>query len=187
MVDGPSSPFDSGVDPEAVASVAGSIEIANEVVVPGAVMDVVDVVGATVVDVVPVVDVVGATVVDVVPVVDVVGATVVDVVPVVDVVGATVVDAVVAGSATGSGTVDPHANPVHASTATTRTANVTRRTAPLTGTTIDGSTLKLPFQPWSGLVCFGSDHHSQAAYRPRDVAKQRELLIPNNDKALLVT
>ena len=157
MVDGPSSPFDSGVDPEAVASVAGSIEIANEVVVPGAVMDVVDVVGATVVDVVPVVDVVGAT----------------------------VVDAVVAGSATGSGTVDPHANPVHASTATTRTANVTRRTAPLTGTTIDGSTLKLPFQPWSGLVCFGSDHHSQAAYRPRDVAKQRELLIPNNDKALL--
>ena len=25
----------------------------------------------------------------------------------------------------------------------------------------------------------------QAAYRPRDVAKQRELLIPNNDKALL--
>ena len=171
MVDGPSSPFDSGVDPEAVASVAGSIEIANEVVVPGAVMDVVDVVGATVVAVVPVVDVVGATVVDVVPVVDVVGAT--------------VVDAVVAGSATGSGTVDPHANPVHASTATTRTANVTRRTAPLTGTTIDGSTLKLPFQPWSGLVCFGSDHHSQAAYRPRDVAKQRELLIPNNDKALL--
>ena len=90
MVDGPSSPFDSGVDPEAVASVAGSIEIANEVVVPGAVMDVVDVVGATVVDVVPVVDVVGAT----------------------------VVDAVVAGSATGSGAVDPHANPMHASTAT---------------------------------------------------------------------
>ncbi len=88
-----------------------------------------------------VVVVVGATVVDVVPVVVVVGATVVDVVPVVDVVGATVVDAVVAGSATGSGTVDPHANPVHASTATTRTANVTRRTAPLTGTTIDGSTL----------------------------------------------
>ncbi len=104
MVDGPSSPFDSGVDPEAVASVAGSIEIANEVVVPGAVTDVVDVVGATVVDVVPVVDVVGATVVDVVPVVDVVGAT--------------VVDAVVAGSATGSGAVDPHANPMHASTAT---------------------------------------------------------------------
>ncbi|MDP6160447.1 MAG: hypothetical protein QF881_06195, partial [Acidimicrobiales bacterium] len=97
--------------------------------------------GATVVDVVPVVVVVGATVVDVVPVVVVVGATVVDVVPVVDVVGATVVDAVVAGSATGSGTVDPHANPVHASKATTRTANVTRRTAPLTGTTIDGSTL----------------------------------------------
>ena len=104
MVDGPSSPFDSGVNPGAVASVAGSIEIANEVVVPGAVMDVVDVVGATVVAVVPVVDVVGATVVDVVPVVDVVGAT--------------VVDAVVAGSATGSGAVDPHANPMHASTAT---------------------------------------------------------------------
>ncbi len=90
MVDGPSSPFDSGVDPGVVASVAGSIEIANEVVVPGAVTDVVDVVGATVVDVVPVVDVVGAT----------------------------VVDAVVAGSATGSGAVDPHANPMHASTAT---------------------------------------------------------------------
>ncbi len=108
MVDGPSSPFDSGVDPGVVASVAGSIEIANEVVVPGAVTDVVDVVGATVVDVVPVVDVVGATVVDVVPVVDVVGATVVD----------AVVDAVVAGSATGSGAVDPHANPMHASTAT---------------------------------------------------------------------
>ena len=76
MVDGPSSPFDSGVDPGVVASVAGSIEIANEVVVPGAVTDVVDVVGAT------------------------------------------VVDAVVAGSATGSGAVDPHANPMHASTAT---------------------------------------------------------------------
>ena len=59
---------------------------------------------------------------DVVLVVDVVGATVVDVVLVVDVVGATVVDAVAAvvaaGSATGSGAVDPHANPMHASTAT---------------------------------------------------------------------
>ena len=121
MVDGPSSPFDSGVDPEAMASAAGSIKIANEVVVSGAVVDVVDVVGATVVDVVLVVDVVGATVVD--AVVDVVAAV------------------VTAGSATGAGTVDPHANPVHASTATTRTANVTRRTAPLTGTTIDGSTL----------------------------------------------
>ena len=107
MVDGPSSPFDSGVDPEAMASAAGSIKIANEVVVSGAVVDVVDVVGATVVD----------------AVVDVVAAV------------------VAAGSATGAGTVDPHANPIHASTATTRTANVTRRTAPLTGTTIDGSTL----------------------------------------------
>jgi hypothetical protein len=118
-----------------MASAAGSIKIANEVVVSGAVVDVVDVVGATVVDVVLVVDVVGITVVDVVLVVDVVGATVVD--AVVDVVAAVVT----AGSATGAGTVDPHANPVHASTATTRTANVTRRTAPLTGTTIDGSTL----------------------------------------------
>ena len=107
MVDGPSSPFDSGVDPEAMASAAGSIKIANEVVVSGAVVDVVDVVGATVVD----------------AVVDVVAAV------------------VAAGSATGAGTVDPHANPIHASTATTRTANVTRRTAPFTGTTIDGSTL----------------------------------------------
>jgi len=57
-------------------------------------------------------------------VVDVVGATVVDVVgaTVVDVVGATVVDVVLdvatAGSATGSGPADPHANPMHASTAT---------------------------------------------------------------------
>jgi hypothetical protein len=110
MVDGPSSPFDSGVDPEAMASAAGSIKIANEVVVSGAV-----------VDAVLVVDVVGATVVD--AVVDVVAAV------------------VAAGSATGAGTVDPHANPIHASTATTRTANVTRRTAPFTGTTIDGSTL----------------------------------------------
>ena len=139
MVDGPSSPFDSGVDPEVMASAAGSIKIANEVVVSGAVVDVVDVVGATVVDVVLVVDVVGITVVDVVLVVDVVGATVVD--AVVDVVAAVVAAVVTAGSATGAGTVDPHANPVHASTATTRTANVTRRTAPLTGTTIDGSTL----------------------------------------------
>ena len=86
----------------------------------------VDVVGATVVDVVLDVDVVGATVVDVVLDVDVVEATVMDVVLVVDVVGATVVDvvldvvaAVVAtGSATGSGVVDPHANPMDASTAT---------------------------------------------------------------------
>ena len=139
MVDGPSSPFDSGVDPEAMASAVGSIKIANEVVVSGAVVDVVDVVGATVVDVVLVVDVVGITVVDVVLVVDVVGATVVD--AVVDVVAAVVAAVVTAGSATGAGTVDPHANPIHASTATTRTANVTRRTASLTGTTIDGSTL----------------------------------------------
>ena len=75
---------------------------------------VVDVVGAT--------STVGATVVDVALVVDVVGATVVDVVLDVDVVGATVVDVVLAvvaaGSATGSGAVDPHANPMHASTAT---------------------------------------------------------------------
>jgi hypothetical protein len=60
--------------------------------------------------------------VDVVLDVDVVGATVVDVVLDVDVVGATVVDVVldvdVVGSATGSGPVDPHANPMHASTAT---------------------------------------------------------------------
>jgi hypothetical protein len=88
----------------------------------GSVDVVVDVVGATVVDVVLDVDVVGATVVDVVLDVDVVGATVVDVVLDVDVVGATVVDVVldvdVVGSATGSGPLDPHANPMHASTAT---------------------------------------------------------------------
>ena len=108
MVDGPSSPLDSGVDPGAVASVAGSIGIANEVVVCGAVGDVV---GVTVVDVVLVVDVVGVTAVDVVLIVDVVGVTAVDV----DVVA---VAAVVAGSTSGSGTVDPHANPMDASTAT---------------------------------------------------------------------
>jgi hypothetical protein len=34
-----------------------------------------------------------------------------------------------------------------------------------------------------GLITFSG--HLQAAYRPRDVTKQRELLIPNNDKALL--
>ena len=174
MADGPSSPFDSGVDPEAMASAAGSIKIANEVVVSGAVVDVVDVAGATVVDVVLVVDVVGTTVVDVVLVVDVVGTTVVD--AVVDVVAAVVA----AGSATGSGAVDPHANPIHASTARTRTANVTRRTAPLTATTIDGPTLQLPVQSWSGLFRFGSDHHAQAAYRSRDVAKQRELARTND-------
>ena len=106
MVDGPSSPLDSGVDPGAVASVAGSIGIANEVVVCGAVGDVV---GVTVVDVVLVVDVVGVTAVDVVLIVDVVGVTAVDVVA---------VAAVVAGSTSGSGTVDPHANPMDASTAT---------------------------------------------------------------------
>ncbi len=124
MVDGPSSPLDSGVDPGAVASVAGSIGIANEVVVCGAVGDVV---GVTVVDAVLVGDVVGVTAVDVVLVVDVVGVTAVDVVLIVDVVGVTAVDvdvdvvavaAVVAGSTSGSGTVDPHANPMDASTAT---------------------------------------------------------------------
>jgi len=83
---------------------------------------VVDVVGAIVVDVVLVVDVVGATVVDVVLDVVAAGATVVDVVLDVVAAGATVVDVVLdviaAGSATGSGPVDPHANPMHASTAT---------------------------------------------------------------------
>ncbi len=112
MVDGPSSPLDSGVDPGAVASVAGSIGIANEVVVCGAVGDVV---GVTVVDAVLVGDVVGVTAVDVVLVVDVVGVTAVDVDVDVDVVA---VAAVVAGSTSGSGTVDPHANPMDASTAT---------------------------------------------------------------------
>ncbi|MBT4677885.1 MAG: hypothetical protein HOB67_08580 [Acidimicrobiaceae bacterium] len=154
-----------------MASAVGSIKIANEVVVSGAVVDVVDVVGATVVDVVLVVDVVGATVVDAVLVVDVVGATVVD--AVVDVVAAVVA----AGSATGAGTVDPHANPIHASTATTRTANVTRRTPPPMRTTIDGPIPHFPFQPRPGPLRLGSDHHSQAAYRPRDVTKQRELVI----------
>jgi len=93
-----------------------------EVVVLVAAMGPTVVVGADVVDVVLDVDVVGATVVDVVLDVDVVGATVVDVVLDVDVVGATVVDVVldvdVVGSATGSGPLDPHANPMHASTAT---------------------------------------------------------------------
>ncbi len=92
-----------------------------------------------------VVDVVGATVVDVVLVVDVVGATVVDVVLVVDVVGATVVDMVLdvaaAGSATGSGPADPQANPMHASTATAVEVTSTR-------------TLRTLLHVWRNLTCW---------------------------------
>ena len=42
LADGPSSPFDSGIDSGAMVSVAGSIEVANEVVASGAVVEVVE-------------------------------------------------------------------------------------------------------------------------------------------------
>ena len=48
LADGPSSPFDSGIDSGAMVSVAGSIEVANEVVASGAVVEVVEGTSATV-------------------------------------------------------------------------------------------------------------------------------------------
>ena len=48
LADGPSSPFDSGIDSGAMVSVAGSIEVANEVVASGAVVEVVEEASATV-------------------------------------------------------------------------------------------------------------------------------------------
>ena len=48
LADGPSSPFDAGIDFGAMVSVAGSIEVANEVVASGAVVEVVEGASATV-------------------------------------------------------------------------------------------------------------------------------------------
>ena len=71
-------------------------------------------------------------------------------------------------------TIDPDTHKIAevASTAVT----TARRTPPPMRTTIDGPILQLPFQLRSGLFRLGSGHHSQAAHRPRDVAKQRELV-----------
>ena len=70
---------------------------------------------------------------------------------------------------------------------TTRILKVVRRIPPLMRTTLDGPHPRLPFQPQSGSLRLGSDRHSQAAYRPRDIAKHRETTRTSDQPKLQAT